>query len=235
MYKYHFQVGSVDSFERKMEEAQEALGISLGEEVRLFHWPACRSLTTAPTLLLHAPLSVACIFAGQSKDQMKLVCRDCVSQRCFQHPAMHAHRNTNTCILRIGRITLSHHIIWNQVPITYVNEIGWQSEILRYAPTLLLIAAYIYITRRTMGGGLGGAGGMSGGGRNIFNVGKAQVQLLSCRTQPCIHHPRSLRCMLCCCSSGDAKASVSAGKGIPALQPLYLQLTTSCLAHCADG
>jgi AFG3 family protein len=61
------------------------------------------------------------------------------------------------------------------VPITYVNEIGWQSEILRYAPTLLLIAAYIYITRRTMGGGLGGAGGLSGGGRNIFNVGKAQT------------------------------------------------------------
>lgn len=35
VYKYNFQVGSVDSFERKMEEAQEALGISLGEEVRL--------------------------------------------------------------------------------------------------------------------------------------------------------------------------------------------------------
>jgi hypothetical protein len=34
VYKYFFHVGSVDSFERKMEEAQEALGISLGEEVR---------------------------------------------------------------------------------------------------------------------------------------------------------------------------------------------------------
>lgn len=64
-----------------------------------------------------------------------------------------------------------------QVPITYVNEVGWQQEILRFAPTLLLIGAYIYITRRTMGGGgLGGlGGGGSGGGRNIFNVGKAQV------------------------------------------------------------
>jgi AFG3 family protein len=62
------------------------------------------------------------------------------------------------------------------VPITYVNEVGWQQEILRFAPTLLLIGAYIYITRRTMGGGLGGAGGLGGGGgRNIFNVGKAQV------------------------------------------------------------
>ena len=32
-YKYFFHIGSVDSFERKMEEAQEALGITLGEEV----------------------------------------------------------------------------------------------------------------------------------------------------------------------------------------------------------
>ncbi len=64
-----------------------------------------------------------------------------------------------------------------QVPITYINEVGWQQEILRFAPTLLLISAYIFITRRTMGsGGLGGAGGLSGGGRNIFNVGKAQVR-----------------------------------------------------------
>ena len=38
-----------------------------------------------------------------------------------------------------------------QVPITYINEVGWQQEILRFAPTLLLIGAYIYITRRTMG------------------------------------------------------------------------------------
>mmetsp|Transcript_3560 Transcript_3560/g.10352 ORF Transcript_3560/g.10352 Transcript_3560/m.10352 type:complete len:828 (-) Transcript_3560:1087-3570(-) len=92
--RYYFNVGSVDSFERKMEEAQEALGISLGEEV----------------------------------------------------------------------------------PIQYVNEIGWQQELLRFAPTLLLIAGYIWITRRTMGGSGGGLGGLGGGGaRSIFNVGKAQV------------------------------------------------------------
>jgi FtsH Extracellular len=40
-YKYYFHIGSVDSFERKMEEAQEALGITLGEEVR----PLLASLT----------------------------------------------------------------------------------------------------------------------------------------------------------------------------------------------
>lgn len=38
--KYFFHIGSVDSFERKMEEAQEALGISLGEEVPPSH--ACQ-------------------------------------------------------------------------------------------------------------------------------------------------------------------------------------------------
>ena len=42
VYKYLLHVGSVDSFERKMEEAQEALGISLGEEVG--------SLLTSPWL-----------------------------------------------------------------------------------------------------------------------------------------------------------------------------------------
>lgn len=42
-YKYFFHIGSVDSFERKMEEAQEALGITLGEEVgRSVCRAACR-------------------------------------------------------------------------------------------------------------------------------------------------------------------------------------------------
>ena len=35
VYKYFFNIGSVDSFERNMEEAQEALGISLGDEVAI--------------------------------------------------------------------------------------------------------------------------------------------------------------------------------------------------------
>lgn len=47
------------------------------------------------------------------------------------------------------------------------------------APTILLIAGYIYFSRRMQGGfGMGGgSGGM--GGRGIFNVGKAQVTKLS--------------------------------------------------------
>lgn len=91
-YKYYFNIGSIDSFERKMEEAQEDL-----------NW---------------APSS------------------------------------------------------W--VPITYTNELSWQQELLRLAPTILLIAGYVWFTRRQ----LGGLGGQGPGGRGLFNVGKAQVRHL---------------------------------------------------------
>eukprot|EP00884_Botryococcus_braunii_P009436 jgi/Botrbrau1/18494/Bobra.0072s0073.1 len=92
-YKYYFNIGSIDSFERKMEEAEEDLG--------------------------HTPDTY--------------------------------------------------------VPITYSSEMSWQQELLRLAPTLLLIGGYVWFTRRQMGG-LTGTGGM--GGRGIFNVGKAQVTIL---------------------------------------------------------
>lgn len=63
-----------------------------------------------------------------------------------------------------------------QVPITYTSEMSWLNELMRLAPTILLIAGYVYFTRKTMGG-LGGMGGGGGsGGRGIFNVGKAQVR-----------------------------------------------------------
>jgi hypothetical protein len=93
-YKYYFNIGSIDSFERKMEEAEEDLG--------------------------HTPDTY--------------------------------------------------------VPITYTSEMSWLQELLRLAPTLLLIGGYVWFTRRQMGG-LSGTGGM--GGRGIFNVGKAQVCPLS--------------------------------------------------------
>ena len=45
-------------------------------------------------------------------------------------------------------------------------------ELLRLAPTILLIAGYVWFTRRQMGG----LGGQGPGGRGLFNVGKAQVR-----------------------------------------------------------
>ncbi|VVA90311.1 unnamed protein product [Arabis nemorensis] len=92
-YKYYFNIGSVESFEEKLEEAQEALGVD------------------------------------------------------------------------------SHDF----VPVTYVSEMIWYQELLRFAPTLLLLGTLIYGARR-MQGGLGGVGGPGGkGGRGIFNIGKAQI------------------------------------------------------------
>ena len=62
----------------------------------------------------------------------------------------------------------------HQLPVTYTNELSWGQEILRLAPTLLLIAGYVWFTRRQMGG----FGGGGPGGRGIFNVGKAQVWVI---------------------------------------------------------
>ena len=101
-YKYFFNIGSVDSFERKLEEAQESLGID-----------------------------------------------------------PHAY-----------------------VPVIFVEELGWQQELMRLAPTVLLIAGFIYLSRRMqsglgMGSSGGGLGGGLGGARGLFTVGKARVTKLS--------------------------------------------------------
>ncbi|KAK9280405.1 hypothetical protein L1049_014094 [Liquidambar formosana] len=91
-YKYYFNIGSVESFEEKLEEAQEALGIDPHD----------------------------------------------------------------------------------YVPVTYVSEMVWYQELMRFAPTLLLLGSLLFMGRR-MQGGLGVGGGSSRGGRGIFNIGKAHV------------------------------------------------------------
>ncbi|XP_059660776.1 ATP-dependent zinc metalloprotease FTSH 10, mitochondrial-like isoform X2 [Cornus florida] len=91
-YKYSFNIGSVESFEEKLEEAQEALGIDPHD----------------------------------------------------------------------------------YVPVTYVSEMVWYQELMRFAPTLLLLGSLLYMGRRMQGGlGVGGTGGK--GGRGIFNIGKAHI------------------------------------------------------------
>lgn len=91
-YKYYFNIGSVESFEEKLEETQEALGID------------------------------------------------------------------------------PH----NYVPVTYVSEMVWYHELLRFAPTVLLLGSLLFMGRR-MQGGLGVGGNGSKGARGIFNIGKAHV------------------------------------------------------------
>ncbi|KAJ6904452.1 hypothetical protein NC652_022459 [Populus alba x Populus x berolinensis] len=51
----------------------------------------------------------------------------------------------------------------------------WYQELMRFAPTLLLLGTLMYMGRRMQGGlGVGGGGGGKGG-RGIFNIGKAHV------------------------------------------------------------
>ena len=89
-YKYYFNIGSVETFEEKLEEAQEALGIDPHD----------------------------------------------------------------------------------YVPVTYVSEGAWLQELMRFAPTLLLLGSLFFISRKMQAGfGVGGGGGK--GGRGIFNIGKA--------------------------------------------------------------
>ncbi|XP_059462665.1 ATP-dependent zinc metalloprotease FTSH 10, mitochondrial-like isoform X2 [Corylus avellana] len=91
-YKYYFNIGSVESFEEKLEEAQEALGIDPHD----------------------------------------------------------------------------------YVPVTYVSQMNWYQELLRFAPTALLLGFIWFMGRRMQGGlGVGGTGGK--GGRGIFNIGKAHI------------------------------------------------------------
>ncbi|ERN06901.1 ATP-dependent zinc metalloprotease FTSH 8, mitochondrial [Amborella trichopoda] len=94
-YKYYFNIGSVESFEEKLEEAQETLGVDPHD----------------------------------------------------------------------------------YVPVTYVNEMVWYQELMRFLPTALVLGCLLYFGRRMQGGfGIGGSGGR--GGRGIFNIGKAHVTKL---------------------------------------------------------
>lgn len=94
-YKYYFNIGSVESFEDKLEEAQEALGMD------------------------------------------------------------------------------PHDF----VPVTYVSEMAWFQELMRFAPTLLLLGTLFFMGRKMQGGlGVGGTGGK--GARGIFNIGKAHITKL---------------------------------------------------------
>ncbi|GMI92161.1 FTSH protease 10 [Hibiscus trionum] len=60
------------------------------------------------------------------------------------------------------------------VPVTYASDVMWYQELMRFAPTLLLLGTLMYMSRKMQGGlGVGGGGGK--GGRGIFNIGKAHI------------------------------------------------------------
>ena len=64
------------------------------------------------------------------------------------------------------------------VAVTYVSETSWGGELLKIAPTLLLIGFWVLMMRGMSGGAMGGGGG-GGGGRNIFQVGKSKPTIIT--------------------------------------------------------
>lgn len=56
------------------------------------------------------------------------------------------------------------------IPVQYINETDYLSELLPYVPSLLFLIPLLLVSR-SIGGGIPGAGGP--GGRNVFSIGKA--------------------------------------------------------------
>ncbi|KAK4478556.1 hypothetical protein RD792_014040 [Penstemon davidsonii] len=54
----------------------------------------------------------------------------------------------------------------NYVPVTYVSETNWFQEVMKFAPTLLLLGTLFYMGRKS---------GLGIGGRGIFSIGKAPI------------------------------------------------------------
>jgi hypothetical protein len=62
----------------------------------------------------------------------------------------------------------------NRLPVTYVAEAEWLREVLKLAPTLLILGTIIFFSRRMAGGG-SGRGGM-------FGIGKSTAKLINKET-----------------------------------------------------
>jgi len=60
------------------------------------------------------------------------------------------------------------------VPVQYANETNWGGELMKFAPTLLIIGLWLFMMKG-MGGGMGG---MGGGGKmgDIFKIGKSNAK-----------------------------------------------------------
>ena len=61
-----------------------------------------------------------------------------------------------------------------RLPVSYHDEISLASTVLSFAPTLLLIGAIVYMSRRAAGG--------AGGGGGIFGVGKSKAKMINAET-----------------------------------------------------
>ncbi|KAJ1933868.1 AAA ATPase afg3, partial [Linderina pennispora] len=64
-----------------------------------------------------------------------------------------------------------------RIPVEYRDEVSVFSTLLHFAPTLLLIGAFVWLSRKAPGAG--GAGGSSGG---IFGIGKSRAKMYNKET-----------------------------------------------------
>jgi len=182
-YRYYFNIGSVDSFERKMEEAQEDMGLPPSAWVRAGAAPRTpaprpgggfriRGHVTSRT----ARLALADALSVKTRVRFSKKREACSRQHLA--PGRHVGRRRGGVQSGVAGSPACRWRGWGraprQVPITYTNEMGWTTELLRLLPTIGLIGLYIWFTRRQLGGFGGGGGGM--GGRGIFIVGKAQAR-----------------------------------------------------------
>ncbi|KQK05917.1 ATP-dependent zinc metalloprotease FTSH 8, mitochondrial [Brachypodium distachyon] len=62
----------------------------------------------------------------------------------------------------------------DHVPVTYVTEVNWFQEVMRFAPTAFLVGLLYFMGKR-MQSGFNIGGGPGKGSRGIFNIGKATV------------------------------------------------------------
>jgi hypothetical protein len=139
--QYFFTVGSIDAFERKLEQAQYDLGLEQKDFVPVVY----RSLLLLSRSLLLLSGSLLLLNRSLlllSRSLLLLLYSKCTRSLTFR-----------------SRVVCS-------------NETSWGQELLKFAPTLLIIGVWLFVMRQMGGGGMGGAGG--GGPGNIFRVGKAK-------------------------------------------------------------
>ncbi|XP_022747766.1 ATP-dependent zinc metalloprotease FTSH 3, mitochondrial-like isoform X2 [Durio zibethinus] len=70
----------------------------------------------------------------------------------------------------------------DHVPVTYVSEVNWYQELMRFGLTVLLLGSLWFMGRKIRSGfGVGGSGGR--GGLGIFNMGKAHITKMDKNTK----------------------------------------------------
>ncbi|KAI9004102.1 peptidase family M41-domain-containing protein [Gaertneriomyces semiglobifer] len=62
-----------------------------------------------------------------------------------------------------------------RIPVTYNSEVSWITIVANVAPTMLMIGALIWLSRRAAGG--------AGGGQGIFGIGKSRAKLYNHETE----------------------------------------------------